>query len=98
MPTAKRTSPAPSILFYTDAGDPDMLYFSRFAAFDPYLAFTVGKKKIGVIANMEYGRMVRDSAYDEVLILGEVAAAAAKRFRNPMGVPAPVCQIVRHLA
>ena len=75
-----------------------MLYFSRFAAFDPYLAFTVGKKKIGVIANMEYGRMVRDSIYDEVLIVSEVAEAAAKRFKNPTGVPATICQIVRHLA
>lgn len=96
--TAKKRSTPPSILFYADAGDPDMLYFSRFSAFDPYLAFTVGKKKIGVIANMEYGRMVRESAYDEVLILGEVAAAAAKRFRNKKEVPATTCQIVRHLA
>jgi Xaa-Pro aminopeptidase len=98
MPARKRPSPAPSILFHADAGDPDMLYFSRFNAFDPYLAFTAGKKKIGVIANMEYGRMVRESVFDEVLVAGEVAEAAAKRFKNPKGTPATTCQIVRHLA
>lgn len=98
MPTRKRPSQPPSILFHADASDPDMLYFSRFDAFDPYLAFSVGKKKIGVIANMEYGRMVRESAFDEVLVMGEVAEAAARRFKNPKGVPATLCQIVRHLA
>lgn len=34
-PQALRT---PSILFHAEASDPDMLYFSRFQAFDPYLA------------------------------------------------------------
>ena len=75
-----------------------MLYFSRFNASDPYLALTVGKKKIGVASSLEYGRMGKESAFDEVLLLPEVAAAAAKRFRLGKGVAATNCDVVRHLA
>lgn len=68
------------ILFYADASDPDMLYFSRFSAFDPYLAFSYNGKKIGVSHSMEYQRMVSESDFDEVLLLNEIQAGAAKRF------------------
>jgi Xaa-Pro aminopeptidase len=94
----KRAQSAASILFHSDAGDPDMLYFSRFNAFDPYLAFTVGRKKIGVTAAMEYGRMVQESAFDEVLLLHEVKEGAARRFKLPAGRVPNISQMVRHLA
>lgn len=74
-------SAKPPVLFYTDASDPDMLYFSRFSAFDPYLAFSHNGKKIGVSHSMEYQRMLAESDFDEVLLLNEVQAAAAKRFK-----------------
>jgi Xaa-Pro aminopeptidase len=69
-----------SILFHADAQDSDMLYFSRFSAFDPYLAFTFRGKKFGISHSMEYRRMLSDSAFDEILLLNEVQASAAKRF------------------
>ncbi len=84
MPKAaakKATSEKPPILFHADAHDPDMLYFSRFSAFDPYLAFSFGGKKIGISHSMEYQRMLTDSDFDEVLLLNEVQADAAKRFK-----------------
>ena len=87
-----------SVLFHADAGDPDMLYFSRFSAFDPYLAFTVGSKRIGVASPMEYGRMVGESAFDEVLLLSEVRSGAARRFNLPEGKHPDDCQMTRHLA
>ncbi|MEY3396011.1 MAG: hypothetical protein RL346_2248 [Verrucomicrobiota bacterium] len=80
-PSAKVKSPDQTpILFHADAHDSDMLYFSRFSTFDPYLAFTFNGKKIGISHSMEYQRMRNESAFDEVLLLSEVQALAAKRF------------------
>lgn len=86
--TAKKTSVAkkqassakPPILFYADAHDPDMLYFSRFSAFDPYLAFSYRGKKIGISHSLEYQRMLTESDFDEVLLLNEIQTGAAERF------------------
>jgi Xaa-Pro aminopeptidase len=75
------SSAKPPILFHADAHDPDMLYFSRFSAFDPYLAFSHNGKKIGVSHSMEYQRMLTESGFDEVLLLNEIQQAAAKRFK-----------------
>ena len=80
--TTKKIAPQkPPILFHADAHDPDMLYFSRFSAFDPYLAFSFGGKKIGISHSMEYQRMLTESNFDEVLLLNEVQADAAKLFK-----------------
>jgi len=62
-----------SILFHAEATDPDMLYFSRFNAFNPYLAFSVDGKRVGVTHAMKYGRMVKESALAEILLLSEIA-------------------------
>jgi Xaa-Pro aminopeptidase len=97
-PTKKKSTPEPAILFHADSSDPEMLYFSRFHASDPYLAFAVGNRKFGVASVLEYGRMLKESAFDEVLLLPEVQAAAAKRFRIPAGRAAGNCDVVRHLA
>jgi Xaa-Pro aminopeptidase len=94
----KRAQTPASVLFHADAGDPDMLYFSRFLAFDPYLAFTVGRKKFGVTPAMEYGRMVQESDFDEVLLLHEIREGARKRFKLPAGREPTLSELVRHLA
>lgn len=94
----KAASQKPSILFHADAADPDMLYFSRFSAFDPYLAFSYAGKKIGLSNSMEYSRMKRDSGFDEVLLLPEIQKAASKRFKLPAGKKPDDAQLVRHLA
>ena len=75
-----------------------MLYFSRFRASDPYLAFTVGKKKIGLAVPMEFSRMEKESAFDEVLLLPEIRDGAARRFKLPKGVVPDDSQVVSHLA
>jgi Xaa-Pro aminopeptidase len=89
---------AGSILFHAEASDPDMLYFSRFQAFDPYLAFSVAGRRIAVITAGEYGRMVKESAFDEILLLNEVREDAAKRFKLPKGKQPELHQMVLHLA
>jgi Xaa-Pro aminopeptidase len=93
-----RAKRANSILFQAEASDPDMLYFSRFQAFDPYLAFTVDGRRVAVITAGEYGRMAKESAFDEILLLDEVREAAAKRFKLPKDKRPELHQMVIHLA
>ncbi|MBK1832248.1 aminopeptidase P family protein [Verrucomicrobiaceae bacterium R5-34] len=93
-----RRKPKSSILFHADANDPDMLYFSRFNAFDPYIALTLGRKKVGISHAMEYGRMEKESDFDEILLLSEVQAGARKRFNLEQGQAANTSQMVAHLA
>lgn len=89
---------AEAILFHAEATDPDMLYFSRFQAFDPYLAFSVDGKRYGVITAGEYGRMEKESAFDEILLLNEVGEGAARRFKLPKNQQPDLYQMVLHLA
>ncbi|MGD7652449.1 MAG: M24 family metallopeptidase [Verrucomicrobiales bacterium] len=104
MPSKKSTAAAKSahrpksILFHSDASDPDMLYFSRFTAFDPYFAFSIGKKKIAIAPDMEANRMAEESCFDEILLLSEIRDGAAKRFKLPAGQIPDSCQLVRHIA
>lgn len=88
----------PSILLHADATDPDMLYFGRFQAPDPYLAFSVEGRRVAVIRAGEYGRMVKESAFDEVLLFNEVSESAAKRFKLPKGRDPELHHMVLHLA
>src|SRR5210317_2124412 len=98
MAAKKTKKPRPSILMHAGSDDPDMLYFSRFHAPDPYLAFTAGRRKIALASVLEFGRMQRESDFDEVLLLPDVQKAAAKRFRLPKGELAGNRDVVRHLA
>lgn len=86
------------MLFHAGSGDPDMLYFSRFQVSDPYLAFTVGKKRIGLAVPMEFARMRKESSFDEVLLLPEIREGAAQRFKLPKGAVPDDSLVVRHLA
>jgi len=104
-PPKKKTAPGTnvlsrpsSILFHADAHDPDMLYFSRFSAFDPYLAFSHNGKKIGISPSMEFGRMRSESGFDEVLLLTDLQEGAGKRFKLPHGNKPDEAQLVRHIA
>ncbi len=94
----KRAGRSAAILFHAEATDPDMLYFSRFQAFDPYLAFSVDGKRFAVTSAGEYGRMVKESAFDEILLLNEVREGAAKRFKLPKDKIPDNAQLVLHLA
>lgn len=97
LSTASRKT-APSILFHAGSDDPDMLYFSRFHSSDPYLAFTVGKKKYGLAVPMEFSRMQQESTFDEVLLLSEIRDGASRRFKLPEGKMPDDCQVMQHVA
>jgi len=88
----------PSILFHADAHDPNMLYFSRFSAFDPYLAFSIDGKKIGISHSMEYQRMRSESDFDEVLLLNEIQADAARQFNVADYRTVSIGQVVRQIS
>jgi len=89
---------SPAILFHADANDPDMLYFSRFQAHDPYLAFSANGRRVAVTHAMEYGRMAKESVFDEMLLINEVREKTAKRFKLPEGKDPDTAQMVIHLA
>lgn len=97
-PKGKGRRREPSILLHADNTDPDMWYFSRFNAFDPYLAFSVDGRRVAVITAGEYGRMAKESAFDEILLLDDVREGAAIRFKLPEGMVPDLHQMVLHLA
>jgi Xaa-Pro aminopeptidase len=75
-----------------------MWYFSRFNTLDPYLAFSVDGRRVAVITAAEYGRMAKESVFDEILLLDEVREGAATRFKLPEGMMPDLHQMVLHLA
>ncbi|MBK1855046.1 aminopeptidase P family protein [Verrucomicrobiaceae bacterium 5K15] len=89
---------AESILFHADSNDPDLLYFSGFKALDPYIAFSIGQMKVGVVHSSEYGRMVAESDLDEILLVNKVNDDAARHFKLPKGQQASLSQMIIHLA
>ena len=98
MTTQNENQQTSSILFHAESTDPDMLYFSRFNALDPYLAFSVDGRRVAVTAAGEYGRMVKESCFDEILLLDEVREGAARRFKLPKGKEPALHELVLHLA
>ena len=74
--------PSPSaILLYADsANNTDQLYFSRISVPDAFISFGVGGKKYAVVNTLEFGRVKRDSAFDEVLPLETYTQKALERF------------------
>jgi len=58
----------------------------------------VGGKRVAVIHAMEYGRMLKESAFDEILLLNEVRDGAAKRFNLSNGKEPGLHEMVMHLA
>ena len=71
------------MLFRSNA---DLRWFSGFHASDPFPAFSVGGRKVGLLPLLEVGRAKQESALDEVLNLTEIINDL--RRTNPLaGVP-----------
>lgn len=59
-------------LLYGDSDrNADIRYFAKAFVPDAFVSIDFGGKKIGVFNALEYGRMVKESAFDEVLPLNE---------------------------
>jgi Xaa-Pro aminopeptidase len=60
----------PDILLYSDtARSADALYFGGVEMTDPFLAFSVGGRKVAIVNALEFGRVRRTSDFDSVLSL-----------------------------
>lgn len=85
-----------SLLFYTDTHrSSDLRYLAGFEVHDPFIALIHRGKKIGVLNALEFGRALKESAFDEVLPLEPLSEAA--RRRTDVTRPGPV-ELITELA
>ena len=83
--------PPPALLFHADThASRDLLYFGRFECHDPFIAFAHRGKKTAVLNALEFGRGLKESAFDEILPLEPLLAEiVAGRPPAPAGGPPP---------
>jgi Xaa-Pro aminopeptidase len=94
MPAAKS---APALLFFSDThSSRDLLYLGRFDCHDPFIAFSFRGKKTAVLNALEYGRGLKESAFDEILALEPLGAELRKL--NPSGPRPAAANIIALLA
>jgi len=85
----------PALLFYADThANRDLLHFGRFECHDPFLAFADRGKKVAVLNALEYGRGLKEAAFDEILRLEPLVAAAAHLPPDPRPGPADVMALL----
>src|SRR5271156_4744970 len=59
-----------NILLYSDtARSADALYFGGVDVPDPFVALSVGKRRVAAVGSLEFGRLKRTSDFDSVLSL-----------------------------
>jgi Xaa-Pro aminopeptidase len=86
-----------ALLFYADThASRDLLYLGRFECHDPFLALAWRGKKIAVLNALEFGRGLKESAFDEILSL-ETLQAEIRKTRPDLARPGPA-DFVAHLA
>jgi Xaa-Pro aminopeptidase len=88
---------APALLFHADThASRDLLYLGRFECHDPFLALAWRGKKTAVLNALEFGRGLKESAFDEILSL-ETLQAEIRKTRPDLARPGPA-DLVAHLA
>ena len=80
----------PPLLYADSCINPDQLYFSRVPVPDPFISFRAGRRKVGVVSALEFGRVRRVSAFDVVLPLERWHGAARRRWPDRRIGPAEV--------
>jgi Xaa-Pro aminopeptidase len=66
------------LMMATPSKNADLRWFGGFHASDPFPAFSVGRRRIGLLPGMEVGRAQDESAFDEVLNLTAIIADLRK--------------------
>lgn len=69
------------LLYAASAENADMLYVSGVFVPDPFLAIMTDKQSYAVVSQLEYGRVARQSHFDEVMLLEEIRKKAAENLR-----------------
>jgi Xaa-Pro aminopeptidase len=86
---SRRSSPA--LLLYADSEqNADQLYLGRFKCPDPFVSFRLGRRTVALLNALEFGRAIRESAFDDVLPYEDWQARAKKRLRAEVAGPAEV--------
>ncbi len=82
--------PLPPLLYADTNTSADQLYFSKVSVHDPFISFAAGKKRYTVQNALEFGRVKKARAVDEVLPLEDWVAKARKRHPGTTIGPAEV--------
>ncbi|MDB4384913.1 Xaa-Pro peptidase family protein [Opitutaceae bacterium] len=83
--------PKPALIFFDDTHRSlDLRYFCGFEVHDPFIAARIGKKKIGVLNALEFGRALKESTLDQIIPLEDLNEAA---LANGVKAPGPADQI-----
>jgi Xaa-Pro aminopeptidase len=89
---------SPALLFFTDTlRSPDLRYFAGFEVHDPFIALRLGQKRIGVLHTLEYGRALKESAFDQILRLEALTDKAKARGIAQPGPADHVIQLAQDL-
>lgn len=72
MANTKKRFKTADCLYADSERNSDQLYLSNFWAPDPFLSLKIGRRKIGVLSDLEYGRARSESSFTDILSLTEV--------------------------
>ena len=87
--------PSPALLFHADThASRDLLYFGRFECHDPFIALGHRDRKIAVLNALEFGRGLKESAFDEILPLESLQAEARKARPDSRPGPADIVALL----
>jgi len=71
-------------LYAASESSADMLYLAGVFVPDPFLAILAQKKSYAVVSQLEYGRVAKQSKFDEVMLLETIRGKAAENLQIPV--------------
>ena len=78
MASTKKRFKTADCLYADSERNSDQLYLSNFWAPDPFLSLKMGRRKIGVLSDLEYGRARSESSFTDILSLTEVRRSTSE--------------------
>jgi Xaa-Pro aminopeptidase len=89
--------PKPALIFFDDTHRSlDLRYFCGFEVHDPFIAAQIGKKKIGVLNALEFGRALKESTLDQIIPLEDLNEAALAHGVKAPGPADQISALARH--
>jgi len=76
-------------LYAASESSADQLYLSGVFVPDPFLAFVAQKKSYAVVSQLEYGRVAKQSKFNEIMLLESVRKSAAENLQIPLETVGP---------
>jgi Xaa-Pro aminopeptidase len=72
------------ILYAASESSADQLYLAGVFVPDPFLAIVAQNKRYAVVSQLEYGRVAKQSKFDEVMLLETIRKKAAENLQLPV--------------